>query len=106
MPAGLAVPLGLDHYATHKAPKVAAWFQQRPRYHRHFTPVSSAWLNQAERWFAKITGQRIRRGIFQSVEQLISAIDDSIAARNRAPKPFVWRASAELILDRLATLCK
>ncbi len=106
VPAGLGVHLVLDNYATHKTPKVAAWFKKRPRYHLHFTPTSSSWLNQVERWFAKITEQRIRRGVFKSVDELITAIDAYIAANNRAPKPFVWTATAELILDRVATLCK
>jgi transposase len=106
VPAELDIHLVLDNYATHKVPKVAAWFKQHPRYHLHFTPTSGSWLNQVERWFAKITEQRIRRGAFRSVDELISAIDDYIAANNRAPKPFVWTASADLILDRVATLCK
>ena len=106
VPAGLEVHLVLDNYATHKTPKVAAWFKKRPRYHLHFTPTSSSWLNQVERWFAKITQQRIRRGVFQSVDELIRAIDDYIAAHNRAPKPFIWSATAELILDRVGALCQ
>ena len=83
------------------------WLQpkKRTRFHCHFTPTSSSWLNQVERWFAKITEQRIRRGVFKHVDELIAAIDDDIAANNRNPKPFVWTATAELILDRVASLC-
>jgi transposase len=64
VPAEFDIHLVLDNYATHKTPKVAAWLKKRPRYHLHFTPTSSSWLNQIERWFAKITEQRIRRGYF------------------------------------------
>jgi transposase len=106
VPAELAIHLVLDNYGTHKTPKVAAWFKKHPRYHLHFTPTSASWLNQVERWFARITEQRIRRGVFKSVDALIAAIDDYIAANNRAPKPFVWTASADLILDRVAQVCK
>lgn len=106
VPAALDVHLVLDNYATHKTPKVAAWFQKRPRYHLHFTPTSASWLNQVERWFAKITEQRIRRGVFKHVDELITAIDDYILGNNQNPKPFVWTASAELILDRVGRLCK
>lgn len=67
VPAQLEVHLVMDNYATHKAPKVAAWFKKRPRYHLHFTPTSSSWLNQVERWFAKITDERIRRSAFKCV---------------------------------------
>src|SRR6202012_3193127 len=106
IPAGLEIHLVLDNYATHKTPKVAAWLKKRPRYHLHFTPTGSSWLNQIERWFAKITEQRIRRGVFKSVDELIAAIDDYIATNNQNPKPFVWTATAELILDRVSILCK
>jgi transposase len=106
VPAPLAIHVVLDNFGTHKVPKVAAWFKKRPRYHLHFTPTSASWLKQVERWFAKITEQRIRRGVFKSVDQLITAIDAYIAANHRAPKPFVWTAKADLILERVATVCK
>jgi transposase len=106
VPTPLEVHLVLDNYATHKAPTVAAWLKKRPRYHLHFTPTSASWLNQVERWFAKITEQRIRRGVFKSVDDLISAIDAYIAEHNRKAKPFVWTASADVILDRVTGLCK
>ena len=79
--------------------------KKRPRYHLHFTPTSSSWLNQVERWFAKITEERIRRGVFKSVDELIAAIDDYIAEHNRHPQPFVWTASADLILERVTRIC-
>jgi transposase len=106
VPGELEIHLVLDNYATHKTPKVMAWLQKRPRYHLHFTPTAASWLNQVERWFAKITEQRIRRGVFKSVDDLITAIDQYIAANNRNPKPFVWTANAELILERVQRLCK
>lgn len=100
------IHLVLDNYATHKTPKVAAWFKSRPRYHLHFTPTSASWLNQVERWFAKITEQRIRRGVFKSVDALIADIDDYIASNNENPKPFIWTATPDLILNRVNSLCK
>jgi transposase len=106
VPPDLDIHLVLDHYATHKTPKVAAWLKRRPRYHLHFTPTSSSWLNQVERWFAKITQERIRRGVFKSVDELITAIDDYIVENNRHPKPFLWTSSADLILGRVERLCK
>jgi len=106
VPADLQVHLVLDNYATHKAPKVAAWFKRRPRYHLHFTPTSGSWLNQVARWFAKITDQRIRRSAFKSVDDLIHAIHAYLDANNENPTPFVWTASADLILERVGALCK
>jgi transposase len=46
-----------------------------------------------------------RRGNFHSVPHLRQTILDYIAANNRQPKPFVWTASAELILGKVAHLC-
>ena len=101
VPANLDVHLVLDNYGTHKTSKVAAWFKKRPRYHLHFTPTSASWLNQVERWFAKITEQRIRRDSFHSLPALVAAIDEYIHANNQDPVPFIWTASADLILERI-----
>ena len=106
VPAHLEVHLVLDNYATHKTPKVARWFARHPRYHLHFTPTSASWLNQIERWFARITEERIRRDAFRSVGELERAILDYIDAHNQNPKPFVWTASADLILGKVQNLCE
>lgn len=106
VPAQLEVHLVLDNYATHKTPKVASWFKKRPRYHLHFTPTSASWLNQVERWFAKITDHQIRRGVFKSVKDLEKTIHQYIESNNASPKPFVWTASADLILGKVQHICK
>jgi transposase len=100
-PAELDLHLIVDNYATHKHPKVQAWLKRHRRFHVHFTPTSSSWLNLIERWFREITDNRIRRGTFRNVEQLIQAIMDYIEHHNRSPKPFVWTAKAEEILAKV-----
>jgi hypothetical protein len=59
------------------------------------TPRS--WLNLIERWFAELTNQRIRRGSFLSVDDLVTAIEDFLTAWNENPKPFVWTATVDSI---------
>jgi hypothetical protein len=54
-----------------------------------------------ERWFREITDKRIRRGVFKSVTQLIEAIRASIDEHNENPRPFVWTAKAEDILEKV-----
>jgi transposase len=103
---GVAVHVVLDNYATHKTPAVKRWFLRHPEYHLHFTPTSASWLNQVERFFARITEERIRRGVFTSVPQLERAITDYLAEHNAHPKPFVWTADADAILDRLKRVCE
>jgi transposase len=88
----------VDNYATHKKQEVKDWLAQHPRFHFHFIPTSSSWLNLVERWFGKITTERIRRGVFTSVAELEHAIYDYIKHNNDNPKPFVWTKSATDII--------
>jgi transposase len=100
-PPDLDLHLIVDNYATHKHPKVNAWLKRHSRFHLHFIPTSSSWLNLVERFFREITDKRIRRGVFQSVEQLIAAIRAFIDERNEDPKPSVWTAKAEDLLEKV-----
>jgi transposase len=101
-PPELDLHLIVDNYATHKHPKVKSWLARHKRFHLHFIPTSSSWLNLVERWFREITTKRIRRGVFQSVEQLIAAIEAYIADHNSDPRPFVWTAKTKGILEKVA----
>jgi transposase len=100
-PADLDLHLIVDNYATHKHPKVKAWLKRHTRFHLHFIPTSSSWLNLVERWFREITDKRIRRGVFQSVAQLVEAIRAYIEEHNDNPRPFVWTAKAADILEKV-----
>ena len=103
VPPDLDVHLILDNYCTHKSAAVQRWLKprKRRRFHFHFTPTSSSWLNQVERWFGLITDRMIRRGTFHSVLELERAIYQWLANWNENPKPFTWRATADVILDKV-----
>jgi transposase len=90
-----------DNYATHKHPRVQRWLARHPRFHIYFTPTSSSWLNMVERFFRDLTHNRLRRGVFRDVEELITAIDEFVDRHNEAPKPFIWTASASDILEKV-----
>jgi transposase len=100
-PSGRQIHLICDNYATHKHEKVKAWQQRNPRFHFHFTPTSASWLNMVERFFRDLTVNSLRRGVFRSVGELTKAIEDHIALHNKAPKPFVWTATASDILEKV-----
>ena len=100
-PAELDLHLIADNYSTHKHPNVKKWLAKHPRFHLHFVPTSSSWLNMVERWFREITTKRIRRGSFRSVDALVQAIQDFIAAHNEDPRPFVWTADLKDILPKI-----
>lgn len=104
-PKELDIHAVLDNYAAHKTQKVRLWLARHPRWHLHFIPTHSSWLNQVERFFAKITEQRIRRESFRSVEELRKTIQAYIEHHNQNPKPFKWKASADLILGKVESFC-
>ena len=102
VPKGLQIHMICDNYGTHKHAHVKEWLNKHPRFHLHFTPTSSSWLNLVERWFRELTDKAIRRGVFHSVNDLVTAIEDYLRANNENPKPFVWTATAEQILAKVA----
>ncbi len=100
-PKDKALHLIVDNYATHKHPNVQKWLDKHPRFHMHFTPTSASWLNMVERFFRDITTERLRRGVFISVPELVAAIEEYIAHHNTNPKPFIWTKSARDILQKV-----
>jgi transposase len=104
-PADMDLHLIVDNYGTHKHPRVQSWLKRHPRFRLHFTPTSSSWLNLVERWFREITDKRIRRGSFKNVQMLVTAIQRYIDAHNQNPRVFIWSASVESILAKIAK-CK
>ena len=106
VPGELDVHLICDNYSTHKTPAIRAWLAKHPRFHMHFTPTGSSWTSQVERWFGFLTDQMIRRGVHKSVQALEADIRAWIDAWNQDPKPFVWKKTAEEILDSLARYCR
>lgn len=101
-PADRQLHLILDNYATHKHPKVKKWLAKHPRFQMHFTPTGASWLNMVERFFRDLTQRRLRRGVFQSVEDLVTALKEYVAYYNQKPTPFVWTAKANDILKKVA----
>ena len=100
-PVDRELHLILDNYATHKHPKVQKWLAAHPRFHLHFTPTSASWLNMVERFFRDLTVNRLRRGVFHSLPELVAALESYVAKHNRDPKPFIWTAKANDILAKV-----
>jgi transposase len=101
-PVQVPLHLVMDNYGTHKKEEVQTWLKKHPRFVLHFVPTSSSWLNLVERWFCELSRQCIRRDAFFSVGDLKKAIREFLAAWNEDPKPFVWTATAESIMEKLS----
>src|SRR3954454_18931077 len=102
VPAGKLIHAVMDNYGTHKHPKVVAWLARHPRWTFHFTPTSASWLNAVEGFFAKLTKRRLKRGVFGSIVELQAAINRFLAEANDDPKPFVWTADPDRILEKVS----
>ena len=98
VPKRRAIHAIVDNYATHKHPKVRQWLARHQRWTFHFTPTSASWLNAVESFFAKLTRQRLQRGVFRSLDELKVAINRFLADTNANPKPFVWTADPNRVL--------
>ena len=103
-PPELDLHLILDNYQTHKHTDVVAWLAKHPRLHL-LTPTSSSRLKLVEHWFRDLSEKALRRAVFHSVPDLIAAIDEFLDAHNDDPKPFVWTASIDAILEKVGR-CK
>ena len=85
-PGSQEIHLIADNYATHKYPRVQKWLDRHQRFHIYFTPTSRRSSNGVERFFRYITQNRLRRGIFRDVEELIlgsGAIKDVSGGRHQ-----------------------
>src|SRR4051794_22697812 len=90
----------VDSYHTHKHAEINDWLAKHPRVTLHFTPTCGSWLNLVEVFFGIITRQAIRRGSFENVGQLVTAIRAFIDGYNERCRPFIWTKTADEILPR------
>ena len=103
--SALAVHVICDNLSTHKAPVVHRWLLAHPRFVLHFTPTYASWLNQIERWFAELQRRCLERGVFCSLDELTTALEQWIKLWNEGARPFTWTRTADQIIDRVCRYC-
>ena len=101
IPVHLQIYLIADNYATQKHSKVRLCMERHPRFDATFTPASGSWLKMVERFFRDLSENRLRRGEFRRVLELIQALDDYVDHHNVATKPFVRTAKAQNVLVKM-----
>jgi transposase len=102
---GLAIHVICDNLSAHKAPAVHDWLLAHPRVQLHFTPTYSSWISQVERWFAELQRRCLDRGVFCSLDELATALEDWIKTWNASARPFKWTKTADQIIDRICRYC-
>jgi transposase len=101
----LAVHVICDNLSTHKAPVIQRWLLAHPRFTLHFTPTYSSWINQVERWLAELQRRCLERGVFCSLEDLTTTLEQWIKLWNESARPFKWTKTADQIIDRICRYC-
>jgi transposase len=79
-----------DNLSAHDTDEVFAWFEERPRWTRHFTPKHASWLNQIEDMFSIIERRVLRRGSFRSTDELRDKLYEYMLWHNETAQPFHW----------------
>jgi len=87
---GLDLHCIVDNLSAHTTPTVAEFLTQNPHVHLHFTPTHASWLNQVELFFSILERRLLRRGEFDSVDDLADRIIAFIKDYNRRAAPFRW----------------
>ena len=89
-PEGLDLHCICDNLSAHKTPLVAEFLEANPHVELHFTPTHASWLNQVELFFSILERRLLRRGEFDSVDDLAARIIAFIKDYNRKAAPFRW----------------
>jgi transposase len=102
---GLEVHVICDNLSAHKAPVVQRWLLAHPRFVLHFTPTYASWISQVERWFAELQRRCLERGVFCSLDELTTTLENWIKTWNSNAQPFKWTKTADQIIDRICRYC-
>jgi hypothetical protein len=92
----------MDNYGSHNTPQVKSWLARHPRFVTHFRP-DQLQLGKPDRALVRrINPQAYPTGSFYNVNELIAAIQEFLQVWNKHPRPFVWTATVESIVAKLA----
>lgn len=79
-----------DNLSAHDTDDVLDWFEEHPRWTRHFTPKHVSWLNQIECMFSMLQKHVLARGSFISLEDLQEKIYAYMLWYNETAQLFEW----------------
>jgi len=89
-PKGMQLHCIVDNLSAHFTPKVETFLEERPHIFLHNTPTHASWLNQVELFFSILQRRMLRKGEFDSVEDLAARVIAFINDYNRRAAPFRW----------------
>ena len=97
---GTPVHVVLDNVSSHKSAEVHEWLRDRRDWTFHFTPTSASWMNAVEGFFSKLSRQRLKNAIFDSLDECIAAVEGYIDHHNaNDARPFRWSKKPEDLVE-------
>jgi len=93
---GVDVHVILDNVSSTESAKVHEWTEGHPEWTFHFTPTSASWTTAVEGFFSKVTRQRLKNAVFDSLDERLAAIYGFIGYHNEnGARPFRWSRKPE-----------
>lgn len=86
----LKIHIVMDNGSSHTSKATKAWLSEHPRFTVHHTPAHASWLNQVEAFFSILTRKLLRRGEFDSREDLVAKMMNFINHHSATATPFKW----------------
>ena len=97
---GTQVHVILDNVSSHKSAEVNEWLKDNANWTFHFTPTSASWMNAVEGFFSKLSRQRLKNAIFNSLDECIAAIEGYIEHHStNDARPFRWSKAPEVLVE-------
>ena len=97
---GVPVHVILDNVSSHKSAEVREWLKEHEDWTFHFTPAPASWMNAVEGFFSKLSRQRLKHAVFDSVDACVAAIEGYIEHHNATcARPFRWSRKPEDLVE-------
>ena len=92
----------LDNVSSHKSDEIDRWLRDRPDWTFHFTPTSASWMNAVEGFFSRLTRQRLKNAVFDSLDECTATIESYIEHHNcNDARPFRWSGNPKSLVESL-----
>ncbi len=97
---GVPVHVVQGDVSSRRSAEIRKWLKGRPDWKFHFTPTSASWMNAVEGFFSKLSRQRLKDAIFNSLDECIAAIEGYIEHHNaNDARPFRWSRKPEDLVE-------
>ena len=98
---GVKVHVVQGDVSSRKSAEIREWLKHHPDRTFHFTRAPASWMNAAGGFFPKLSRQRLKNAVFDSLDECIAAIESCTGHHDAGDaRPFRWsRKPEELALS-------